>query len=86
MYTTHSLSELQMTSRSPSLHIPRDTLHEFDRDALAQGLRDLEHSRARRNSRKVVGRLVHTVLERFAELIRQAKQSGAAPIPGDVSN
>jgi hypothetical protein len=78
MYTTHSLSEMQILSRTPTIHVAQEAYREFGVDELRRQIDGVEYRGAVPTARAGGRRLVRNVLERLTALLGRAKHPVAA--------
>jgi len=66
MYTTHSLEELQVTSRTPTLHVPREVTQEFDRHELCRAALEMGQGDAGAAIRRGIRHLIDALVTRLS--------------------
>lgn len=84
MYTTHSLSEMQILSRTPTIHVPRQASREFGVDELRRHIDDAEHKDATPTAHAGVWRLGKGVLEKLTALLGRARHPVATLVAKDA--
>jgi hypothetical protein len=86
MYTTHSLSEMQILSRTPAIHVPRQASREFGVDELRRQMDDVEYKDALPTAHARMSRLVRNVLETLTGLLGRARHPVATLVAKDAAD